>query len=110
MRHPITDAQRCRHGLISTICYEHSLTPSRLTWIQASAECERRRKSLVTVAEMAELKYIHQWLLQLQLTEEDRAIYLGGNAENQWLLSRLLISLLFREGRNKMLHLGQIKW
>ena len=52
-----------------------------MTWTQARSECVSKGKSLISVADLAELEFIHHWLLQLQFTEEDRAVYLGENAD-----------------------------
>ena len=59
------------------VCYEFVIMERQVTWLEAREECLRRDKDLISIVDVNEKEYIHNWFLHIDFDEDDQNIYIG---------------------------------
>lgn len=69
----------CLSSPSSKTCYQlHKVKGStKITWMEASINCTRNDTELLSIVDINEMDFIHQWLKTVNFTEDDRIVFIG---------------------------------
>ena len=64
------------------VCYELTVKASRVTWLEADAECVSRGGNLVSISTRDEADFVHKRLMSISFDEDDQDVYIGEKGRN----------------------------